>query len=623
MNWFKKIARAGMCLVLGVCIVAHPVIAQAQGVGENYILPSGMSLSEAVLQIEEYTTEQSAEGINGTFSLSVEGETVYASNFGFADKENGVAVSENSVFEWGSASKLLIWTSVLQLQEKGSIDLNKDITEYLPEGDLKEELDGCGVTMEHLMNYSSGFHETYSQKLVAEGAEYGSLVQTLEETIPEQLHAPGTVVALTDWSCGLAAYIVECVSGMSYADYVKNNIFIPLHMDNTALLPDLSDNESVRNMRKEMKSYQGSTLIANNFYHISLYPAGMVTGSAADFHTYANELLLQNEESRLFENGETAERLFETTLYYNGCEEARVANGMFVFRYGKPVYGMSGTSATQTAIVLMDPESKVCFTYMSNNFAEKKLSGLLIETVFGKAQIEKAAEISGWRAYEGVYVAGDEITDGRLSFLAVLNGMYFKLDEQKRLVLPLFGNLPMFEMMDEGHVTANDGSIGNIYTHANGDTVIMTPMLDYVSYPTFMYFLQIISVILMVIGYFYSSVVLITGLFGFVMRKISKETAEKSKFCKYHYIQCLNVVLFSLVFAFMVIMTMSYAPSQITSTTPLMYWLGSVVSFIYMVFFFKTGRDETVSRKNKILYWITMVFAIVRIAFATVFGLIF
>jgi CubicO group peptidase (beta-lactamase class C family) len=73
---------------------------------------------------------------------------------------------ENTVFEWGTASHLLIWVSVLQLTEDGMLDLDADITNYLPEGDLKEELSDKSVTLMHLMNYSSGYHDSFSEKIL-------------------------------------------------------------------------------------------------------------------------------------------------------------------------------------------------------------------------------------------------------------------------------------------------------------------------------------------------------------------------------------------------------------------------------------------------------------------------
>ena len=58
--------------------------------------------------------------------------TVYTGYYGYADREAGIAVDRNTVFEWGSAAKSLVWISVMQLWEQGKVDLDAGIREYLP-----------------------------------------------------------------------------------------------------------------------------------------------------------------------------------------------------------------------------------------------------------------------------------------------------------------------------------------------------------------------------------------------------------------------------------------------------------------------------------------------------------
>ena len=94
---------------------------------------------------------------------------------------------------------------------------------------------------------------------------------------PEQIYEPGTVTAYSNWGVALAAYIVECVSGMSFADYVHQNIFEPLGMEHTAIAVNLSDNTWVQEQRSELECYTiDGELIEDCFYYITLYPAAPV-----------------------------------------------------------------------------------------------------------------------------------------------------------------------------------------------------------------------------------------------------------------------------------------------------------------------------------------------------------
>lgn len=617
LNQLKRTCKNILCMGLVGAVLLSPVCVHAQG----DVLPSGLKTEKVKEVCDTYTSENETAG--GAVRLSVDGELSYSVDFGYADKEAGIAITKDTVFEWGTASHLLVWVSVLQMEEDGLLDMQTEVSEYLPEGVLKEKLKESGITLEHLMNYSSGYQDSLSEKLVPEGASYASLGETLENSMPKHIYELGSVVAVSDWPVALAAYIVENTSGVSYAEYVKENIFKPLGMEHTAMLPDLSDNEQVMNARKEVKSYQGEVAFTTNFYHVPLYPAGMVTGTIEDLHAFACELLVQDSTSKLFDKKETAEGLFDTTLCYLDSEEGRIAHGMFIYRFGVPVYGVNGNSASQTAYVYLEPESKTCLTYMSNRYNEKEFGKALAEAVFGVCEINKVDGLSGLRVYEGAYVMGNTTVKGKETFNAVLSTMFFTLGEGQNLVMPMFGNRPIFEFVDENHVVMlSDGSLGNIYAYPDGTTVIMMPMYDYVTYSSFNYWAQVVSFWAMLAGYFYSSLVVLIAVFGFIMRKFNKQKLEESKFRKYHYIQCLNVTIFSIVFVFMAMMIMAYTPASSIAATSMMYWLGSVMSVIYLIFFWKTGRKEEVSKKTKVLYWTTAVFAVITVIFAMLFGLI-
>lgn len=109
--------------------------------------------------------------------------------------------------------------------------------------------------MIHLMNHSASFQEDYTDLFVKDVDAYSNLEEAILEHQPEQIFEPGTMVAYSNWSTVLAAYVVEQVSGMDYVEYVHANIFEPLGMEHSAIAMDLSDNEWVAEKRKELMSY--------------------------------------------------------------------------------------------------------------------------------------------------------------------------------------------------------------------------------------------------------------------------------------------------------------------------------------------------------------------------------
>ena len=110
----------------------------AQVRADEQKLPSGTSYDQIGQKIEDYyqKNEKTSAGLT-TSIFDKDGQTIYQNNFGYVDKEKKWAVDDNSVFEWGSVTKLTVWVSVMQLWEEGKIDLKTDIKEYLPKDFLK------------------------------------------------------------------------------------------------------------------------------------------------------------------------------------------------------------------------------------------------------------------------------------------------------------------------------------------------------------------------------------------------------------------------------------------------------------------------------------------------------
>lgn len=125
-------------------------------------LPSGIEYSKLKDTIDGYAKEYIN---NTTAGAAVEvlqnDEIVFKANYGYSDIKNKTSVSDNTIFEWGSTSKLLVWVSAIQLVEQGKLDLNKDIKAYLPENFFHKLKYVQPITMLNLMNHNAGFEEHY------------------------------------------------------------------------------------------------------------------------------------------------------------------------------------------------------------------------------------------------------------------------------------------------------------------------------------------------------------------------------------------------------------------------------------------------------------------------------
>ncbi len=340
-------------------------------------------------RIETYVAEHKDTTAGMSVAVFSATETIYRNSFGYSDIENKVPVTENTVMEWGSVSKLLVWVSVMQLVEQKVIDLNVDIDNYLPEGFLKNKSFDEPITMLNLMNHNAGFEESFICMATADEKRIISLKEYLETFQPKQVFKPGLICAYSNWSTTLAAYIVEYVTDTPYYAYVKKNIFEPLGMNDTAIRSDLSDNPSVKERRMQLKIYQGLTEITPNMNYIIMYPAGACTSTIGDMQKFAQALL--SKETVLFRNSETYQQLFSPSLYFPETDKARNYHGFWLEDHcGIPLIGHGGNTLGCTSHLLLDLENGIGMVIQTNQSSEITYSYLMPEIIFGTYQGSKS-----------------------------------------------------------------------------------------------------------------------------------------------------------------------------------------------------------------------------------------
>ena len=107
---------------------------------------------------------------------------VFKGYYGYSDIANGTKVDEDTVIDWGSTTKTLVWVSVMQLWEQGKIDLEEDIREYLPDGFLTNLKYDKPIRMIDLMNHRAGFQEYYVDMFLPATMEAYTLEDALKLT---------------------------------------------------------------------------------------------------------------------------------------------------------------------------------------------------------------------------------------------------------------------------------------------------------------------------------------------------------------------------------------------------------------------------------------------------------
>jgi CubicO group peptidase (beta-lactamase class C family) len=205
-----------------------------------------------------------------------DGRTLFQKGYGLSDVKTGKAVDpQTTLFRPGSISKLFTWTAVMQLVEQGKLDLDRDINAYL---DFRiPPAFGRPVTLRDLLTHTAGFEDRFKNVLVKDRASLLSLDDYVRRALPPRLFPPHTIVAYSNYGATLAGYIVQRVSGQSYATYIADHIFAPLNMTHSTF-----EQPVPASLGSQPQGYVTASEPPAPFEFIGTIPAGALSTTAAD-----------------------------------------------------------------------------------------------------------------------------------------------------------------------------------------------------------------------------------------------------------------------------------------------------------------------------------------------------
>jgi len=426
----KTLARMIAAMTAVTVLAGIPASALAAEDASAGQTPSGISYEDLGSRIEEWA-EDHTDGYPSFAVAVVDGDgLIYSGAFGCTNYEEGIeATPDNSVYEWGSCSKTMIWVSVMQLWEQGLIDLNEDIRNYLPEGFFHNLRYDDPITMLNLMNHEAGWCEsTWAfQATTEEGImELGDVLQYSE---PVQMYRPGEMSSYSNYGAAVAGYVVECITGQPYWEYVHENIFEPLGMEHTSIKPAHDDCQWVYERRQTNHSYTYTgcewSCTGDQLVYIMPYPAGAACGSIEDMALYCQALI--SDENPLFEREETRDELFSATMAYEYGDETYVA-GCHGFWTGYYEYadtlGHNGGTNGGSANLEFDLEDGIGVVTLMNGSGAAHQA--MLELVFGTAVTEIPEAASGdWSEADlsGLCISARSWRHGPVRFISMLGIM--------------------------------------------------------------------------------------------------------------------------------------------------------------------------------------------------------
>jgi len=168
-----------------------------------------------------------------------DGALVWAGAYGWADIEQEIPVTTDTVFMLASISKTFVSTAVLQLVEDGTLDLDADVSEVLPFWVTNPWVNDA-ITLRMLLTHTSSLRDDWDvlDAALAEGDSPIALGDFLADYVGVSSHfdqdGPGATMEYANVGVDLAAYAVESATGIGFDRYCEQNIFEPLGMTDTS-----------------------------------------------------------------------------------------------------------------------------------------------------------------------------------------------------------------------------------------------------------------------------------------------------------------------------------------------------------------------------------------------------
>lgn len=167
---------------------------------------------------------------NGSVLISKTDKTIFYNHYGFSDLDKKEKLNNQSQFPIASITKTFTSTAVLQLQQKGKLNINEPVQKYLTDFPYPN------ISIKQLLNHTSGMAQEYTlfDTIIKEQPEK---IISNQDIIPTfiRFKTPLSFSPESKWEYNninfcIAALIIEKISGMTYANYINENIFKPAKM---------------------------------------------------------------------------------------------------------------------------------------------------------------------------------------------------------------------------------------------------------------------------------------------------------------------------------------------------------------------------------------------------------
>ncbi|MTI40498.1 serine hydrolase domain-containing protein [Fulvivirga lutimaris] len=307
------------------------------------------SLSERVLK-----TMKKRDIVGASIAVVSKDSVLWIDTFGFSDKESSIKVKPTTLFGLGSVTKVFTSTAVMQLADQNQLNIDEPLKTYLKDFNIKGEGSNF-VTPRNVMTHHSGLPSDIFKGIFSNRPEdYKTTLQYINNEY--MAGKPNEIRAYSNPGYTLLGHMIADVSGQEYNEYVQENIFKVLQMDNSGY--NLVDEAS--------KTYDGEGLYKKDVF-LRDTPAGGMFSSAEEMTKFMKSYL--NKSSNLLKT-ETYD-LIATKQHQNSelNMESEFALGWSLSKrpYSGKILSHTGTTLYFNAALAMAPDAGYGVVILTNS----------------------------------------------------------------------------------------------------------------------------------------------------------------------------------------------------------------------------------------------------------------
>ncbi len=200
-------------------------------------LPAAKKLTDADMVAELKKLVQKladAEVFSGSVLLAKDGKVLFSGAYGLASREFNVPNKLDTKFNLGSMNKMFTAVAVAQLVQAGKLAFDDPISKHLSEDWLPRAVTDK-IKIAHLLSHTSGLGSYFSEKFMNSSRELFRVIDDYKPVVAEETlqFEPGTNWAYSNTGFLLLGVIIEKVTGQTYFDYIRENVYKPAGMINS------------------------------------------------------------------------------------------------------------------------------------------------------------------------------------------------------------------------------------------------------------------------------------------------------------------------------------------------------------------------------------------------------